>query len=91
MSSTDAPVPVAIEREGDVGILIRWADGGESRWTATALRDACPCATCREKRRRQGGSKSGTNVAAGIECSRGAAATHRRDATGGQLRIQRCV
>ncbi len=46
-------IPVSIEREGDSAIKITWSDGGESNWTAGGLRKACPCATCREKRRGQ--------------------------------------
>ncbi|TWU03809.1 DUF971 domain-containing protein [Neorhodopirellula pilleata] len=41
--------PEAIERVGDSGIRIRWSDGETSDWNARQLRDACPCATCREK------------------------------------------
>jgi DUF971 family protein len=43
--------PVSIERDGDAGISITWSDQIITSWTATALRKACPCATCREKRR----------------------------------------
>ncbi|MFG0286923.1 MAG: DUF971 domain-containing protein [Rhodopirellula sp. JB044] len=41
--------PTAIERIGETGIEITWSDGEKTRWTAQQLRDACPCATCREK------------------------------------------
>ena len=44
-------VPVSIERDENNGIVITWNDGNRSTWTAGQLRDACPCATCREKRR----------------------------------------
>lgn len=44
-------VPTSIERDGDVAIVIRWSDDGQTRWTAGELRKACPCATCREKKR----------------------------------------
>lgn len=46
------PVPVSIERDADA-ILIRWSDEAVTRRTASQLRDACPCATCREKKRGQ--------------------------------------
>ena len=49
-SQTDL-VPVSIERNEDNGIEITWNDGGRNVWTAGELRKACPCATCREKRR----------------------------------------
>lgn len=48
----DDPVsyrPEAIERVGESSIRIRWSDGETSEWSARQLRDACPCATCREK------------------------------------------
>ncbi len=42
--------PESIARDGDTAILITWNDGRTTQWTARALRDACPCATCREKK-----------------------------------------
>ena len=44
-------LPIAIERNGDAAIVIRWSDGGECEWTVEGLRKACPCASCREKKR----------------------------------------
>lgn len=44
-------VPLSIEREGEVAIVITWSDDLVTRWNVTALRKACPCATCREKKR----------------------------------------
>ena len=32
-------------------LVIQWSDNEERRYRFKALRDACPCATCREKRR----------------------------------------
>lgn len=52
--SSTAPndlMPVAIERDGDSSIRIKWNDETETVWTVAELRTACPCATCREKRR----------------------------------------
>lgn len=54
---TDQPIapkdlmPVAIERDGESAIRIDWNDQSQTRWTIGELRKACPCATCREKRR----------------------------------------
>jgi len=31
-------------------LVITWSDGEEREYSVTALRDGCPCATCREKR-----------------------------------------
>ncbi|NBW86105.1 MAG: DUF971 domain-containing protein [Planctomycetia bacterium] len=39
---TDAPTPGAIE--------IAWSDGRTAVYPPRLLRDACPCATCRERR-----------------------------------------
>ena len=44
--------PTSISRDGNSAIQIVWSDGRATRWTATALRDACPCATCREKNKK---------------------------------------
>ncbi|MGB7923831.1 MAG: DUF971 domain-containing protein [Pyrinomonadaceae bacterium] len=38
--------PREIMQEGDAGLRITWADGRECRFTAAALRRACPCAQC---------------------------------------------
>jgi DUF971 family protein len=40
--------PDQIERVGEVGLKIRWADGHESIYPWTWLRSACPCAACRQ-------------------------------------------
>ena len=49
------PVPTSITRhETEPGrppaIEITWSDGLTARYTPRLLRDACPCATCREQR-----------------------------------------
>ncbi len=44
------PTPTKIARHGDLGVEITWADGQVRRYGNRELRDACPCATCREKR-----------------------------------------
>jgi DUF971 family protein len=48
------PVPTAIRRVADprsqAAIEIAWSDGTTAVYTPRLLRDACPCATCREKR-----------------------------------------
>jgi DUF971 family protein len=36
------------------GLEIDWADGHRSAWTFKWLRDACPCATCKEERDNEG-------------------------------------
>jgi DUF971 family protein len=45
-------LPESIARDGESAIVIRWTDGRTTRWTAAELRAACPCATCREKKRK---------------------------------------
>lgn len=42
--------PTKLELAGDGGLLIAWSDGERRRYRVGELRDACPCATCREKR-----------------------------------------
>ncbi|QEF95991.1 hypothetical protein Mal15_00170 [Stieleria maiorica] len=44
-------LPESIARDGESAIVITWTDGQVSRLTARELRQACPCATCREKKR----------------------------------------
>ena len=45
------PYPTKLERVGSDQLAIAWSDGEERRYTFRELRDACPCATCREKRK----------------------------------------
>ena len=42
--------PTNIERQSDGALLISWDDGQQRRYTVTQLREACPCASCREKK-----------------------------------------
>lgn len=44
------PVPQALRRLDDGRVEIAWSDGVRVAYTPRLLRDACPCATCREKR-----------------------------------------
>lgn len=44
------PRPEAIRRRDDGAIEIDWSDGAAAAYTPRLLRDACPCATCRERR-----------------------------------------
>ena len=41
--------PTKLERAGENQLLITWSDGERRQYRARELRDACPCATCREK------------------------------------------
>jgi DUF971 family protein len=47
---SEAPQPIELSRGTQGEIQIRWSDGPRLRYSAQQLRDACPCATCREKR-----------------------------------------
>jgi DUF971 family protein len=49
MAAPSSPLPVALRRDGD-RLVIEWSDGFVGSVTWTALRDACPCAGCREER-----------------------------------------
>lgn len=44
------PYPTSLKLTDDRKLLIQWSDGRTRRYAARALREACPCATCREKR-----------------------------------------
>ncbi|MGB1709258.1 MAG: DUF971 domain-containing protein, partial [Rubripirellula sp.] len=44
-------LPVGLGRDENSAVIISWSDGVETKWSALQLRKACPCATCREKRR----------------------------------------
>jgi DUF971 family protein len=44
-----APYPTALQLTPDNRLLIDWSDGHQRTYRVRALRDACPCATCREK------------------------------------------
>lgn len=54
------PLPTAIRRRDTGSIEITWSDGVEGVATPRLLRDACPCASCREQRSEPpGGSGAG--------------------------------
>ena len=42
--------PASIRRLPDGSVEIGWSDGVRSPYSPRLLRDACPCATCREER-----------------------------------------
>jgi len=42
--------PTKLELSGEQALRIGWDDGTTREYTFRELRDACPCATCREKR-----------------------------------------
>ena len=42
--------PTDLQISKDKALLIKWSDGQQRRYSFRELRDACPCATCREKR-----------------------------------------
>ncbi len=45
--------PVSLKAVDDA-LLIEWSDGVTHRLTWRQLRDACPCATCRDEREQRG-------------------------------------
>lgn len=49
--SSSRPTPTELKRISPGEIEIVWSDGATLRYRATLLRDKCPCATCRERRR----------------------------------------
>lgn len=44
-----APYPTGLSLTDDNHVLIEWSDGQQRKYRFRELRDACPCATCREK------------------------------------------
>ena len=44
-----APYPTALSLTDDHRLLIEWSDGERRKYRFRQLREACPCATCREK------------------------------------------
>lgn len=44
------PHPTALKLTDDHQLLITWSDEVTKAYRVRELRDACPCATCREKR-----------------------------------------
>ena len=42
--------PTELQIVEDNALLVKWNDGQQRRYSFRELRDACPCATCREKR-----------------------------------------
>ena len=47
----DLPHPVKLELAGENRLLIEWSDAQRRSYTFRELRNACPCASCREKRK----------------------------------------
>ncbi len=43
-------LPSSIRREGTEQLIIEWNDGKVCTYTWKQLRNACPCASCREER-----------------------------------------
>ena len=43
--------PTALALTDDNRLLIEWRNGQRRKYTIRSLREACPCATCREKLR----------------------------------------
>lgn len=43
--------PTQLEKVGDDRLRITWSDAIVRDYTVRELRDACPCVTCREKRK----------------------------------------
>jgi DUF971 family protein len=44
------PQPTSLSLTPDRKLMIEWSDGTRRTYTVGELRNACPCATCREKR-----------------------------------------
>jgi DUF971 family protein len=49
MNTSGSVQPTGLRRDGD-RLVIDWSDGRSGAVTWKALRDACPCAACREEK-----------------------------------------
>jgi DUF971 family protein len=50
MTSSSLPLTPESLKGNDTELVVSWSDGRHDRLTWRALRDNCPCATCRTKR-----------------------------------------
>lgn len=65
---TSGLLPTGIEKTTQRSLRITWSDGEVREYAYGALRKACPCATCREKRKAESiRPKSALNVLASNE------------------------
>ena len=48
------PKKVRVKKTDGTGMEIDWTDGHHSGWNFAWLRNACPCATCHEERKKTG-------------------------------------
>lgn len=53
MDSRKKPADVRVYVSTGAGVDITWADGHSSHYNFDYLRDACPCASCNEERRKK--------------------------------------
>ena len=54
MTEVSDPKSVVVDKSGGTGMDIEWRDGHRSHYTFQWLRDACPCAMCKEERKESG-------------------------------------
>jgi DUF971 family protein len=47
------PYPTSLQIIEPDGLLVEWSDGQQRQYGFAELREACPCATCREKNTKQ--------------------------------------
>ena len=59
--------PAKLELSEGSSLLIAWSDGQQRRYAFQELRDACPCATCREKRQQPEPASGGLNILSAAE------------------------
>jgi DUF971 family protein len=55
------PTSIKVMVSTGEGVAVTWADGHESRYTFSYLREACPCAMCNDEREKK--SKGGAAAA----------------------------
>jgi DUF971 family protein len=74
--------PISIERDEHGAIRITWDDQAQTMWTPLELRQRCPCATCREKKREPVERAQPAPPFTGHHGRRNSTLTYRIDATG---------
>jgi DUF971 family protein len=58
VSNSQSIQPVSLAIADDRALLVKWSNGVEQKIPVRVLRDACPCATCRDLREKQAAVKT---------------------------------
>ena len=83
----EKPQQLSLNSDGD--LVIDWSDQKQRLYRVAVLRDNCPCATCREKRKAE--SSGPSNMLPVLSMEETQALKIHRDETGRQLRLRHHV